>query len=494
MANPLRDKLNQHASKSGRAHIEARATDLFNIYANSRDELERIIFRFVVSGKDSYIARQKAELMEEIQAVFPRLEEQYREAAEESLHYLVQSYYRSALSDLSLKNKPVGGFVKNQVDVALDDLHTHIAGATRNMSEAAVDSLRRVTARVNREAKLTGESKAKVTKRLIVENGGANFLFTDAKGTVWNTDAYFDMLSRTLLMNNAREAYLQACADQGSDIVVVSFSGNPCPKCAVWEGRLLSISGKTKGLPTLAEAIAAGLFHPNCTHNITAVPPEIAETYYHENGRPVTGLNSPGNEESDDPDTWKQYRFQQRKKAAKQAVPKSLGKSVDHYYDGLTDGQKNLIKQYTNADEKGWNRALRNGNPTEEQQKEIDQLSDVLAGFPKYQGDVWRGVSFDTAGERDEFVERFMKSPESLAGFTSTTVDFKSAEYYSDKYGKAVKVFIKVQDSTCGAYVGHTSYKPGDKEALFDHKIKFQPVDLKEIDGILYITAKELLP
>ena len=33
-----------------------------------------------------------------------------------------------------------------------------------------------------------------------------------------------------------------------------------------WQGKVLSITGKTKGYPTLEEAKAAGLFHPNCRH------------------------------------------------------------------------------------------------------------------------------------------------------------------------------------------------------------------------------------
>ena len=47
--------------------------------------------------------------------------------------------------------------------------------------------------------------------------------------------------------------------------------GGDCDACARWEGRLVSITGATKGLPTLADAEADGLFHPNCVHRIEYV-------------------------------------------------------------------------------------------------------------------------------------------------------------------------------------------------------------------------------
>lgn len=88
------------------------------------------------------------------------------------------------------------------------------------------------------------------------------------------------MLGRTLLHNNARECYLAGCAKGGSDIVTISVSGDSCDACGRYENELLSITGATPGLPTLQEAMNDGLFHPNCTHRIIAVPENIARKYY----------------------------------------------------------------------------------------------------------------------------------------------------------------------------------------------------------------------
>jgi len=66
------------------------------------------------------------------------------------------------------------------------------------------------------------------------------------------------------------EAHLQGTAnrlvEQGHDLVKVSTHRGACELCQPWQGKILSITGKTPGYPTLEEAKAAKLFHPRCRH------------------------------------------------------------------------------------------------------------------------------------------------------------------------------------------------------------------------------------
>lgn len=77
---------------------------------------------------------------------------------------------------------------------------------------------------------------------------------------------YTEMVARTTTM----EAHLQGTAnrlvEQGHDLVKISTHLGACELCQPWQGKILSITGKTEGYPTLEEAKAAGLFHPNCRH------------------------------------------------------------------------------------------------------------------------------------------------------------------------------------------------------------------------------------
>ena len=152
------------------------------------------------------------------------------------------------------------------------------------------------------------------------------FQFTDASGRMWDNRTYCEMLSRTVLLNAGRQTYFDSCAENGCDVVRVTVSGNPCPDCAVWENRLLSISGSTPKLPTVEEALAAGLCHPNCTHSFVAVGDEVRGEDFKADGRPKDGLNSPGKEAKNDKAAWARHRESRMQPKARKA-PSDASKS-----------------------------------------------------------------------------------------------------------------------------------------------------------------------
>jgi len=90
--------------------------------------------------------------------------------------------------------------------------------------------------------------------------------FQDAKNREWNMRSYSEMVARTSTM----EAHLQGTANRllehGHDLVKVSTHVGACELCQPYQGKVLSLTGKTEGYPTLEEARADGLFHPRCRH------------------------------------------------------------------------------------------------------------------------------------------------------------------------------------------------------------------------------------
>lgn len=90
--------------------------------------------------------------------------------------------------------------------------------------------------------------------------------FTDKLGRRWNMTAYVQMVARTTPMEAHLQGTCNRLLENGIDLVRVSDHVDPCEKCAAWEGKVLSITGRTPGYPTIAEARAQGLFHPNCRH------------------------------------------------------------------------------------------------------------------------------------------------------------------------------------------------------------------------------------
>lgn len=85
-------------------------------------------------------------------------------------------------------------------------------------------------------------------------------------GMLWQPDVYAEMLGRTAMASTRRVAFRERYLQNGVDVVRVVPNGTVCPICGRWEGRLLSLTGTTPGIPTYDDARADGMFHPNCAH------------------------------------------------------------------------------------------------------------------------------------------------------------------------------------------------------------------------------------
>jgi hypothetical protein len=99
----------------------------------------------------------------------------------------------------------------------------------------------------------------------------------DKAGRSWSLDRYTEMLIRTKTVEARNRGLINRVLENGYDLVQVSDHMGECDLCRPWEGRILSLTGQTKGYPTLAEAESQGLFHPNCRHAINTLHRELAE-------------------------------------------------------------------------------------------------------------------------------------------------------------------------------------------------------------------------
>lgn len=91
--------------------------------------------------------------------------------------------------------------------------------------------------------------------------------FTDKSGRDWPLSSYVEMAVRTAAGRAFNAARMEHVASNGGNLLFVSDDGHPCPLCLPWQNVVLAIV--PDGVhPTVDEAIAAGLFHPNCKHHM----------------------------------------------------------------------------------------------------------------------------------------------------------------------------------------------------------------------------------
>lgn len=93
--------------------------------------------------------------------------------------------------------------------------------------------------------------------------------FVDRAGRAWDMETYAEMATLTAIERATREGYLDAMAEFEYDLAQISDHYGACPICEAWQGVIISVSGETRGYPTLSEAEAAGVFHPRCMHDIS---------------------------------------------------------------------------------------------------------------------------------------------------------------------------------------------------------------------------------
>lgn len=111
--------------------------------------------------------------------------------------------------------------------------------------------------------------------------------FVDRAGRRWDMASYAEMTLRTAANRAVLAGHTERLTGYGIDLVIVSDSPQECELCRPWEGRVLSITGQTTGQAemtggsrariagALADAQAAGLFHPGCTHSTAAFVPGL---------------------------------------------------------------------------------------------------------------------------------------------------------------------------------------------------------------------------
>lgn len=115
-------------------------------------------------------------------------------------------------------------------------------------------------------------------------------VFTDKAGRRWDLASYTEMAVRSALAQSSVQGFIDTALSMGHDLVQGSDSPEECPLCRPWEQAVLSITGQNVGKrfktgdgrtvvvkASVAEAIAAGFLHPNCTHNLGIFVPGLSK-------------------------------------------------------------------------------------------------------------------------------------------------------------------------------------------------------------------------
>ena len=248
---------------------ESEANRLIQLYADAEREILTQINRALLRGnKTKYLEAMR----DNVRAILDSLRAGSRTWCEEAIPRVYT--FGAQEVDRQVKARGVGkaisgfGAIHQQAALVLAE------AAYKRFDEVAltvgrrVDDIYKSLALENVRGSVAGyrtwQEVARNYRNQLAEQGVTGF--KDRAGHQWNMRTYSKMVARTTTMECMLEGTKNRLIEHGYDLVQVSKHYRPCDKCAPWEGRILSLTGRTPGYPTLEEAKVAGLFHPHCRH------------------------------------------------------------------------------------------------------------------------------------------------------------------------------------------------------------------------------------
>lgn len=232
-----------------------------------REILDRLNRALLRANKTEYLVQMRRE----IEAILQQLREGNRTWCEQAIPRVYSQGLYSAdamLKDAGISTSAAFGAIHQQAAQVLAENAFQRFEDVAQVIGRQVNDIYRELALENVRGTVVGydtwKQTAKRFREQLAERGVTGF--KDRSGKMWNMRTYTEMHARTVCMQAHLEGTANRLVEQGHDLVKVSTHRGACELCQPWQGKILSITGKTKGYPTLEEAKAAKLFHPRCRH------------------------------------------------------------------------------------------------------------------------------------------------------------------------------------------------------------------------------------
>lgn len=285
---------------------ESMASNVVDIYAQAELILLEKMAKHAANGVDTpeYELKQLQNIQAytaEAKKVIAQAQKATTAATVDAIQVAEQYGISSATAELgeALKIQPnANGILFKTHDVAAmaQAQLTQQANTHFQLLSKSQDMFRQVIAESSSAALLGVETGKQAMQRALNEFAHKGItVYTNARGAQYEVASYVEMSMRTTLMNSALQGHANKLEKAGMDLIIVSDHTQECKRCRVYEGKILSMSGKQRGhievtgatgkqvklhvFASLKEAKAGGLFHPNCRHTFTAYIPGITKSF-----------------------------------------------------------------------------------------------------------------------------------------------------------------------------------------------------------------------
>lgn len=246
---------------------DAEVERLVQFYTEAEREILQAMNRALLRGNQTqYLESMK----KNVEAILKNLRSGSRTWCEDAIPRIYTEgakYADGQIKRLGLQSVSFGTVHQQAAQVLAEATYNRLLGVSDTIGRQTSDIYRTMALESVRGTVAgyeTWQQSARKYRDNLAEKGVTGF--RDRTNRNWNMRSYTEMVARTTTM----QAHLQGTANRllenGHDLVKVSKHAGACDLCVPWQGKILSLTGKTEGYPTLEEAEAEGLFHPNCKH------------------------------------------------------------------------------------------------------------------------------------------------------------------------------------------------------------------------------------
>lgn len=246
---------------------------LIEIYQKAQQELVKIIAEKEAKGN---LTTYQKSLLDQVNQILLELTNQAYNLTNE----IVESYYKDAVNEVlqALKDKGQNimttGFSKlhtGAIAVIAKNYFQDLKDANNFLGRQISDSIRKAGLDAVSQKIATGQTVKECKKNLVnmLIYQGLNGI-KDKRGRMISIDAYAATVSRSTTAEATNTATTNQLTELGYDLVQMTEHSPTCAICALYQGRVYSISGKDKRFPALRVAFSGPYknIHPNCAHRL----------------------------------------------------------------------------------------------------------------------------------------------------------------------------------------------------------------------------------
>jgi len=247
---------------------------LIKLYQKAFNDILARVNMSIDAGR--FTARDKA-LLQDLNRIINHLEIEMTQFAYDEVPAMYTAEREKALI---LLNEALGtAAIAEQLTLiderAIKEMQKLFYKGQKTAITAVKQNMNNVVKQLATKQKLTGGKTKELAKEFakIIEGNGV-FTFEDEAGRKWNLVDYGRMAIRTANTRAVNQSTINAGQELGNDLVRMSHHLSSCPLCAMYEGRVYSVSGKDKRYPSLASInngamITYSVLHPSCRHRFT---------------------------------------------------------------------------------------------------------------------------------------------------------------------------------------------------------------------------------